>query len=50
LVFRDFFRFIQECDRRRKLDFSSVFPEYVDFYRDCGRLDSAAIQAGATRL
>ena len=30
-----FWQFTQEYDRRRDLDFSSTFPEFKEFYKEC---------------
>jgi hypothetical protein len=35
LLRRDLYRFITEYDKRRGTDFSSTFPEYVDFLQRC---------------
>ncbi len=34
----DFFKFFTEHDRRRNTDFSSTFPEYMAFMKDCERI------------
>lgn len=35
----NFFRYVQELDRRRSTDFHKTFPELVDFYNHCQFLD-----------
>lgn len=38
----DFAKFVREYDRRKNLNFTKVFPEYVEFLMDCERLGARA--------
>ncbi len=37
----DFYRFVNEYDRRRRRDFKVVFPELLEFYMECERLEKS---------
>ena len=37
---KDFYKFVDEHDRRRGTDFKETFPELVDFYNMCKELDN----------